>query len=172
MYTNEEIDIRLWDYIDGSSNDAEMAAVRALIATDVLWQQRYEQLLHIHGELQQCMEPEQPSMRFTKNVMENIQSSAIARPARSYVSKWVVGAIGGFFVIMLIAVLVAAVGTTAHAPDTTGNHTIVPAFVRNLSLGQVFNNTTLIFSIAACTIAALLFFDTWRSRRLHMNGKQ
>ena len=66
-----DIEARLWEYIDGLSVGEERSAVEQLIAENAAWKAKYQELLDMHQSLN-LVELEQPSMRFTKNVMEEI----------------------------------------------------------------------------------------------------
>ena len=71
MNTQQQMEERLWDYIDGLSSPAERSAIEELVAANIEWQQKYRELLGVH-QLMNSTELEAPSMRFTKNVMEEI----------------------------------------------------------------------------------------------------
>lgn len=72
-----DIEVRLWEYIDGFSNDAEKSAIEKLIAENAEWKAKYHELLEVHQSLN-LVELEGPSMRFTRNVMEEIAKYQIA----------------------------------------------------------------------------------------------
>jgi hypothetical protein len=93
---------RLWDHIDGLGDAAERAEIERLIATDAAWRSAYDALLDTQ-RLLKSTELEQPSLRFTKNVMESIARYQVAPPTRSYVNKRIIWAIGGFFGVLLLA---------------------------------------------------------------------
>lgn len=170
MYTSEEMEIMLWDYIDGDCTGTEKLAIQELIATDRTWQGRYEQLVRLHEELLQHTETEQPSMRFARNVMESIAASAIARPAKTYVNKWVVRSIAAFFIIALTVLVITSIGSLGPGIDFSGDASFVPAFVRNISFTQVFSSGTFLFTVAASAVAGLAFLDSYRTRMKHKQG--
>src|SRR5579863_4499417 len=105
MMTEERMDVRLWDYIDGLSSPAERSALEVLIAENADWQRKYRELLNIH-QLMAGSELEQPSMRFTRNVMEEITRHQVAPATKSYINKNVIRGIGAFFLSMIIGLLV------------------------------------------------------------------
>ena len=59
----------LWKYAEGGCDAREKAALEKLLAGDPSLRKELETVQLIHGALQ-TMEPEQPSMRFTKKLME------------------------------------------------------------------------------------------------------
>ena len=65
------IDDRLWEYIDGVSSADERSAIEKLLETNQQWKEKYNELLELH-QLVQSSTLEEPSLRFTKNVMEGI----------------------------------------------------------------------------------------------------
>jgi len=69
---------RLWDYIDGQCSPTERSAIEELLATNREWQQKHRELLNLQ-QLLSSSELEAPSMRFTKNVMEEIAPSRHSR---------------------------------------------------------------------------------------------
>jgi hypothetical protein len=96
--------------------------------------------------------------------MEHIASSAIARPAKNYINKWVVRSIAAFFIVTLLAVVVASVGALVKDFDFSGNDSLRPDFMKNISFTQLFGNGSFLFTIMTSAIAGLAFLDTYRSR--------
>ena len=90
------IEERLWEYIDGVSSADEKTTIEKLLRTDPAWQKKYRELMEIHN-LVKATDVEQPSMRFTKNVMEEIAKFKVAPATRSYINKKIIFFIAGFF---------------------------------------------------------------------------
>ena len=86
MNTQQPMEDRLWDYIDGLSSPAERSAVETLIAANQEWRRKYRELLDVH-QLLAGSELEEPSMRFSKNVMEEIARHHVAPATTTYVNK-------------------------------------------------------------------------------------
>ncbi|HRO70936.1 MAG TPA: hypothetical protein PK951_11170, partial [Chitinophagaceae bacterium] len=64
-------EVRLWEYIDGLSSAEEKSVIEELIENNTQWRVKYKELLEVQ-QLLQSSELEEPSMRFTRNVMEEI----------------------------------------------------------------------------------------------------
>src|ERR1700692_3429971 len=77
MNDQKTVEERLWDYIDGLGNAAEKSEIEQLIATNMEWQHKYRELLEAH-QLLTSSDMEAPSLRFTKNVMEEIAKYHVA----------------------------------------------------------------------------------------------
>src|SRR5262249_24087542 len=86
MNTEQPMEDRLWEYIDGLCSPAEKTIIDELLATNREWQLKHRELLNIH-QLLNSSELEAPSMRFTKNVMELIALLHVAPATKTYVNK-------------------------------------------------------------------------------------
>src|SRR5688500_4082851 len=100
-----QIEARLWDYIDGISNTNERSAIEQLIQENLEWKTKYTELLEIH-RLINSSELEQPSLRFTKNVMEGIAKYNIAPATKNYINNKIIYGIGGFFITVILAFVI------------------------------------------------------------------
>jgi len=99
----ETVEIRLWEYIDGFSNEASL--IEKLIAENVQWKAKYAKLLEVH-HLMGDAELEQPSLRFTKNVMEEIARYQIAPATRKYINTKIIWGLAAFFITIIAGFLV------------------------------------------------------------------
>ena len=105
MDNQQEMELQLWEYIDGSLLDAERNAVEKLIADNSFWKQRYHELLDLHQSIN-LIELEQPSLRFTKNVMDEIARYQIAPATKKYINNKIIWGIALFFGTLIIGFLV------------------------------------------------------------------
>jgi hypothetical protein len=96
------IEIRLWEYIDGFSE--ERSVIENLIKENSEWKTKYAELLDVH-QLMARTELEQPSLRFTKNVMEEIARYQIAPAAKKYINTKIIWGIAAFFITILVGFL-------------------------------------------------------------------
>lgn len=123
MEQREEIEMLFWEVIDGTAGEAEQARAAALLASSAEYRRWFEELKVLQQSIRET-EPEQPSLRFSRNVMEHITASKPARPIRQYYNPWVLGLLGVFFVLALGMGLLslwqepAAAGKTAIAWKT------------------------------------------------------
>jgi hypothetical protein len=101
MHTEQPIEDRLWDYIDGLSSPGERSMIEDLLARNQEWQEKYRELLQVH-QLLNVSELEAPSMRFTRNVMEEIARNHVAPATRTYINKNVIRGIGAFFLTLIL----------------------------------------------------------------------
>lgn len=97
---SEDMEAKLWEYIDGLIADAEKVLVEKLIAENEEWNKKYNELLEIHQSLH-LVDLEQPSLRFMKNVMEEIGKLQVVPAAKAYINQKVIWSIGLFFLTMI-----------------------------------------------------------------------
>ncbi|TCD11716.1 hypothetical protein EZ449_05515 [Pedobacter frigidisoli] len=96
------IEQQLWDYIDGNLDATQAKNIEEKIKSDAEVKLQYEELLNLNlafGDL----ELEEPSMSFTRNVMESVALLPAPVALKTKVNKNIIYGIGGFFVISLLA---------------------------------------------------------------------
>ena len=98
------IEERLWDFIDGTSSEEERKTIEQLLQTNPSIKQLHEEFLAISNTLK-FSELDEPSMRFTKNVMEQIALEPAPKALKTKVDGRIIKAIGGFFVVTLSALV-------------------------------------------------------------------
>src|SRR5437762_192492 len=105
----ENIEEQLWNYIDGGSTADERSTIEKLLRENAEWKAKYQELLEVN-QLIQSSDLEQPSMRFTKNVMEEIAKLHIAPATKSYINNRVIWGLGIFFITMILGFLIYGFG--------------------------------------------------------------
>src|SRR5438552_5781881 len=100
---------RLCDYNNVLSNPTEQSSIEALIAENIEWQRKYKELLNVHQMMHET-ELDAPSMRFSKNVMEEIARLHVAPATKTYINKNIIRSIGAFFLAMIAGFLVYCLG--------------------------------------------------------------
>jgi hypothetical protein len=133
---DESIELRLWEYIDGISSPEEKTVIGQLLESDTEWRQKYGELLEL-SQLMQSVDLEHPSMRFTKNVMENIARLHIAPATRTYINKRIIWGLAAFFITMIVGFLVYGFGQvdwTAQGDSTSS------LAIGKIDFSKFFNN--------------------------------
>jgi len=106
---NQEMEKLLWDYIDGHMSPDDKETVARHLREDIDWQSKFQEIKAIHALLQN-QELEMPSMRFTKNVMEEIAKFHVAPPTKNYINKNVIRGITALFLTMIAGLIVYFIG--------------------------------------------------------------
>ena len=101
MITIEE---EIWDYIDGNSSQEQQLAVEAKIASDPVYSSLYQELLEINKEMS-GMGLEEPSMSFTRNVMEQVKLEIAPVSMKTKVDKRIIYSISAFFICSILAIV-------------------------------------------------------------------
>lgn len=117
--SNEEIEIQLWDYIDGLSTPKEQAQIKHLIATDIAWKNKYQELVTFNKDLQLNLEPDELSTDFAKNVMAQIHEPQAAKTKSTVFATWAIRAIAAFFIISIGLLIASYISTADFSSSTT-----------------------------------------------------
>lgn len=162
---DEAIEMRLWDYIDGLSDDSERAAVEQLIAEHAEWRAKYQELLEVH-QLVPLTELEQPSMRFSKNVMEEIAKYQIAPATKKYINQKIIWGIAAFFLTVIAGFLVYGISQIDWSAGSTDSGIGID-FTR-VDYSGLFNNSFVNVFMMLNIVLGLMLFD----RYLDMKKKE
>lgn len=136
MNTQHSPEERLWDYIDGISSPEEKTIIEQLLESDMEWRDKYSELLEVQ-QLLQSSELEAPSMRFTKNVMEEIAKLHIAPATNTYINKKIIWGIGIFFITLIVGFLVYGFG---QVDWTVQSDAKLPVDFAKVDYSKIFSN--------------------------------
>lgn len=146
---------RIWDYLDGRSNPSERLQVEDLLKTDIAWRSLYDELREVHDAIA-ATHLEGPSLRFTRNVMEEIGRLQIAPATRNYINKRVVWGIGLFFILLVLGFLIYGFGQM----DWSGGKG--SSFAENLGkvdVSRFFSNTWVNAFMMVNVVLGLVLLD-------------
>jgi hypothetical protein len=121
MHSREQIEQHIWDYIDGLCSPSEKEMVEKLLLTDPEWNNVYLELKDFNTLVAKTDLIDQPSMRFSKNVMEEVAKYRVAPPAQSYVNKKIIYGIAAFFVVTIVASIVYGISLVDFSSSSSGN---------------------------------------------------
>ena len=163
MHT-QEMEEKIWSYIDGTSSKDEVAFVEQMIATDAIWRVKYSELKEINQLLKADMELEQPSMRFSMNVMDQIQGLQPAPATKQYINKTIIRSIAVFFILSIVGFLVYSFTLIDwSSPASTGEGYQLPSmsFDYKLFLNSTWLNVLLMLNV----VMGLLYLDNYLRRK-------
>lgn len=161
METQKHMDERLWDYIDGHSSAGERSVIEKLLESNLEWKQKYHELLEAH-KLIQSSELEGPSLRFTKNVMEEIARYHIAPATKTYINKKIIWGIGIFFVTLFVAFLVYGF---AQMDWSAKGDTNFPIDLNKIDISKFFSNTYVNVFMMVNIVLGLFLLDNYLSNK-------
>lgn len=157
---DNHIDEALWNYIDGHTAENERTEVERLLQSNIEWKARYQELLEVHSMINRAVPLDEPSMRFTQNVMEEISRLYVTPAAVNYINRNVVRGIGLFFLTTIIALLVYGLMQTnwsAGIPDAWD--------LKRIDWSKFYNNTYANIFMMVNIVLALMLLDMQLSRR-------
>lgn len=155
---------QLWNYIDGCCTSAEKAEVEAKLVTDEAFQQLYAQLLEVNEQLDIHLEIDEPSMSFTRNVMEHVQQEIAPVTLKTRVDKKIIYAIGGFFSITLLGLLVYAFATAEFK-------TTMPRIKLKVDIDALISPTFLMVVLFINAALLLIYLDSFLRKGKKMSKK-
>ena len=161
MEANEGIEMQLWEYLDGTCSVPDMQRISILIERDPVWKQKYGELSALHSGIANSMELEQPSMRFTQNVMDMVAAQHIAPATTKYINKNIIRGIAALFITMLAVIFGYALANSG----TSSSVTLPKLDFSKINLSSIFNSTTITSIIMVNIIIGLVLFDTLLRRK-------
>ena len=163
MGANEEIEMMLWEYMDGACSEADRQRISLLIERDDVWKQKYGELLALQAEITNSLQSEQPSLRFTKNVMEAVANVKVAPATKQYINKNIIRGIAAFFIITITTLLGYALATANWSAGSTD--TLSKLNLNKINFSNYFNSSTLNIIIAVNVALGLVLLDSFLRRK-------
>ena len=158
MKTIEE---EIWTYIDDACDPAERLEIEAKIASDPEYHSVHAELMQVH-QMISGQELDEPSMSFTRNVMEQVKLEIPPVALQTKVDNRIIYSIAAFFVLSILAVFVYAIANS----NLTMSQFKLPAMNLDLALSP----ETTSFSIKAFLFVdlalALVYFDSFLRKKL------
>nr|MBP7109894.1 hypothetical protein [Chitinophagaceae bacterium] len=103
-------------------------------------------------------ELEAPSMRFSKNVMEEISKLHIAPATKNYINNKIIWGIGFFFIALLIGLLVYGFGQMEW---TSGSESSISKNINKIDFSKFFNNSFVNAFMMINVILGLFLLDNY-----------
>ena len=161
MNTEQNIEERLWNYLDGTAPAEEKTLIEKLLQTDTAWKQKYHELLEVN-ELLKSSELEAPSLRFSKNVMEEISKLHIAPATRTYINKKIIWGLGFFFIALIVGFLIYGFGQMNFS---SGEETTLSKNLDKIDFSKFFSNTWVNVFMMINVVLGLLLLDNYFSNK-------
>lgn len=163
MNTQQQMEERLWSYIDGASDAGEASAIEQLLESNVEWRSKYQELLEVH-QLLNATELDEPSMRFSRNVMEEIARLQIAPATKTYINKKIIYGIGAFFMTMIVGFLVFGFLQIDWSASSNSN-SVIPIDFGKVNYSVLFNNTYVNMFMMLNVVLGLMFLDRYLANK-------
>lgn len=168
------IEERLWNFIDGTVSANERTVIEQLLENDIEWRAKYSELLEVTALLQSS-ELDAPSMRFGKNVMEEIAKLYIAPATKTYINKKIIWGISFFFITIIIGFLVYGFGQmdwTAGNDDSVITKNMSKVDFSKIDLSKFFSNSWVNAFMMVNLVIGLFLLDNYFSNKRKEFRKQ
>ena len=162
MNTQLQMEEQLWNYIDGTVSEEEKSFIAQLVATNAEWKDKYRELLEVHDLLNNNLELDEPSMRFTQNVMDEIGKYQIAPAAKNYINKKIIWGIGIFFITTIVGFLVYGFGQVDWTVPGTNSYSFD---LSKIDWSKFFNNTYSNIFMMINAVLGLMLLDMYLGKR-------
>lgn len=158
---DQEMEKLLWDFIDDRCGPEKKDFVIKQLAEDQHWKHSYLRLLGIHDMLKKD-ELEVPSLRFSKNIMEEIANYQVAPAAKSYINKNVIRIFAAFFLVMIIGLFIYFIGQIHWVNQSSNN--LVPTYsqeANKINWSKFLNNSYVNIFIGINIMLGLILTDKY-----------
>jgi regulatory protein YycI of two-component signal transduction system YycFG len=167
MNTQQNMEDRLWDYIDGTSSVEERSFIEQLLESNREWRAKYKELLDVHQLMSNHIELDEPSMRFTQNVMENISKHQIAPAAKSYINKRVIWGIGSFFILSIVGFLIYGIGQMDWVAGSSGGSIMegISSNINKVDFNKYLTSTYANIFLLINIVLGLVYLDMYLGKK-------
>ncbi|RYG18544.1 MAG: hypothetical protein EOO07_08725 [Chitinophagaceae bacterium] len=163
---NNIIEEQLWNYIDGTCTPVEKLEIEAKLAVNIQYHTLYQELLKVNAELN-TIDFEEPSMSFTRNVMEKVNLELKPVALQTKVDNRIIYSITAFFVLSLIAIFSYAVATSDFSLKFD-----MPTMNFSFDSSKYINHTSLQIFLFVDVVIALIYIDgVLRKRNMNAQNK-
>ncbi len=160
--TDDRMEERLWNYIDGTIPPGERPGIEKLMESNLEWKAKYRELLEV-SRLLQSSGLDAPSMRFTRNVMEEIAKLHIAPATKSYINKKIIWGISFFFIALITGFLVYGFG---QMDWNAGGTSTISENLNKVDISKFFSNTWVnVFMMINILLGLFLLDNYLRNKR-------
>ena len=160
------IEEKLWNYIDGNCSVEEEKAISSLIAADEACRLKYQELLNLNKEIS-GIGLDEPPMAFTYNVMEAIRTEQARQPLKAAVNNRIIRSIAAFFVLTLLGLLVYTFAnvswTSVHVPSE------IPSNLKLPDTSNLFSRPVIEGFFFFDMVLGLFLFDSYLRRKKTKN---
>jgi hypothetical protein len=162
MDKEQQIEIQLWDYIDGLTPVNEKSSIEKLISENMEWKTKYHELLELRSLINSA-ELEEPSLRFTKNVMEGIAKYNIAPATKKYINNKIIWGITIFFLAAITGFLIYGIGQINWKQGSSDN--ILGVDLNKVDYSAMFNNNYLNIFMMLNVVLGLMLLDKFLANK-------
>jgi hypothetical protein len=159
-----DIEKRIWSYLDQDCSAAESSEIALLIKTDSSWKEKFVEISEFQESLSVNSELHQPSMRFSKNILEIVEKENIVHPVKTYMNQWVIRAIMALFSISISVIIISLFSANN---SSTGNNSLISNVVNFAETSGPSTQVIYYAFLLLNVIAALALLDSLLKRKIN-----
>jgi anti-sigma factor RsiW len=157
----KSIEEQIWDYIDDQLTEKERAEIAGKIAKNADYASVYAEMMELH-QLMAATELDEPSMSFTRNVMEKVQLETTPVSLKTKVDTRIIYGLAAVFLLAIVSVFSYALANSSFTLSTFN----LPTLNINMNLQQVVNPLSLQIFFFVDIMLVLLYLDRFfRSKK-------
>ncbi len=153
------IEEEIWNYIDGNCTNSEKIEIELKIKANLQYNATYQELLLVHKELND-LEFEEPSMSFTRNVMDQVHLELKPVALKTKVDSRIIYSIAGFFILTIAAIF----GYVLATADLSFKFDL-PQINFDLYKNKIINPTSIKIFLMFDLVLALIYMDSFLRKR-------
>lgn len=173
MNNDDNIDVLVWDYIDGNLNEEQYKAIEHLIKNDARWGTVYADFMSFNTQLSTTSTISDPPLRFTKNVMEQIASEQLVHSKKVYINPFIIKGIASIFIITIsISVLYLLSNTKwTYTSETSSFNLLNTINAPTFKLEAMFEGYFMNMIIFTNVVLVLALLDTFLTQKQNHHSK-
>jgi hypothetical protein len=162
-----DIEEKIWDFIDGNLSAAENKKIKLLIDSNNEYQQKYQEIFALVQNLE-SISLDEPSMSFSYNVMEKVKLINLPLSDKARVDTRLIKFISGFFILSIVLILVYTFKNTNWSDKSNFENPLSLRF-SNLSISANLKSTFIQLFSMIDVLIALLFIDKFIRHKKSMS---
>ncbi len=160
MATEQTIQQDLQDYLDGLCSPEKAAEIENKLATHPDWLREFEAFTDLDAILKSPNQMMEPSVRFTKNVMESIEGLQVAKPIKMNQFLWIFRIASGLLSAILIMILGYSISLTDFSLEVSGSNSPIPSMAMpEVNWSKYLGQETTLALFMICTILGFYLVD-------------
>ncbi|MCW3090098.1 MAG: hypothetical protein JWP81_1167 [Ferruginibacter sp.] len=163
MSEDKNIATDLWNYIDGNLSDKELLRVKNLLQEDEAWNSHYKRLLQLDILMKDELSMEEPSMRFTKNIMEQIKDLPVAPATKNYINAKIIFSIAFFFMLLIAGLLIYSFAQVNWSAPSSSSSSFIELFKPDPR--KYFTPQAMHVFLMIDVVLGLMFLDRFLNRK-------
>lgn len=158
---------RIWDYLDRTCSEQERKEIESLIESDSDCRAIYMELKSVDHDFSK-LEMDEPSMGFTRNVMERVKLEPFPGTFKSLIDKRIIYGIAGFFLVTIAVLLGVLLSQLDWSQPMTQ---VVPQYkIPEINLSGYLNSAIIDSFLFVDTILALYLLDSFLRKQMHLKS--